>query len=80
MRFGKKNFFLTDFDQTVVLVEKKNFVLQTVKIVKLGGVKEGGGGEKNFFFQQISIRKCSRTKKNSDLQTLKMVKLGGVGQ
>jgi hypothetical protein len=34
----------------VVLDEKKNFDLQTVKIVKLGGVKEGGGGEKNFFF------------------------------
>jgi hypothetical protein len=46
----KKFFFSTDFVQTVVLDEKKFFDLQTVKIIKLGGVKEGGGGEKNFFF------------------------------
>ena len=52
-RWGKKIFFFNRFRSVSGLRLKKNFDIQTVKIVKLGGVKEGGGREKIFVFNRF---------------------------
>jgi hypothetical protein len=47
----EKNFFLTDFIQTIVQNKKKFiFEQQIVKKIKLSGVKNGMGTQ-NFFFR-----------------------------
>jgi hypothetical protein len=75
--WSKKNIFFLNRFRSVSIPEKKNYEHQSVKMVKLGEVKEGGSG-KNFIYLTYFNKKVNQDKKIFMKLTVKMIKLRGV--